>query len=72
MAAGARGAKLDEPTRALFDSRKRQVLQQADLSKKGSIDDYIVPLVESVNSNHNFVTTSSCSGRILIYCEVLN
>ena len=68
--AGAGGVKLEKCTRALFDSRKRQVLEHADLSRKGSIDDYIRPLVGCINSNHNYVTTSSCSGRILIYCEV--
>lgn len=68
--AGAGGVNLEKSTRALFDSRKRQVLEHADLSRKGSIDDYIRPLVGCINSNHNYITTSSCSGRILIYCEV--
>lgn len=67
--AGAGGVNLEKSTRALFDSRKRQVLEHADLSRKGSIDDYIRPLVGCINSNHNYITTSSCSGRILIYCE---
>lgn len=71
MEAGAGGVTVDKSTRALFNSRKQQVLQHADLSRKGSIDDYIQPLVEFINSSHDYVTTSSCSGRILIYCEVL-
>ena len=67
MAAGAGG---DKSTRVLFDARKQQALQQTDLSRKGSIDEYIRPLVECINANHDYVTTSSCSGRILIYSEV--
>ena len=67
MAAGAGG---DKSARVLFDSRKRHALQHTDLSRKGSIDEYIRPLVDSINANHDYVTTSSCSGRILIYCEV--
>ena len=61
---------MGESTKALFASRKQQVLRHVDLSRKGSIDDYIRPLVECINSNRDYVTTSSCSGRILIYCEV--
>jgi len=55
---------------ALFQPRKDQILRHVDLSRKGSIDEYIVSLVECINSNPNYVTTSSCSGRAVIYSEV--
>lgn len=50
----------------LFDQTKQSVLQRADLSLKGSIDEPIRPLVESINENTNYCTTSTCSGRITI------
>ena len=53
-----------------FDVEKRTSLERADLSRKGAIDDAIVPLVEHINSQEMWYTTSSCSGRVTIYCQV--
>lgn len=53
-----------------FDVEKRTSLERADLSRKGAIDDVIVPLVEHINSQEMWYTTSSCSGRITVYCQV--
>ncbi|KAL5466789.1 hypothetical protein EMCRGX_G030938 [Ephydatia muelleri] len=52
-----------------FDVEKRTSLERADLSRKGAIDDAIVPLVEHINSQETWYTTSSCSGRVTIYCQ---
>lgn len=49
-----------------FDRSKEDRLSAADLSRKGSIDGAIVPLVEYINDSFNYFTTSSCSGRIII------
>ena len=40
-----------------------------DASPKGSIDTPIIPLIASINTLPQFVTTSSCSGRISVYLE---
>jgi tRNA wybutosine-synthesizing protein 3 len=40
-------------------------LSEQDKSKKGSIDKKIIPLIEKINAHKDYVTTSSCSGRIL-------
>ncbi|XP_013077723.2 tRNA wybutosine-synthesizing protein 3 homolog [Biomphalaria glabrata] len=50
-----------------FANQKIQRLLRADLSKKGSVDEPIVDLVEFINSLPHYFTTSSCSGRILIF-----
>lgn len=47
-----------------FNKAKMQCLSRSDLSRKGSIDEPIRPLVEQFNSSQNFYTTSTCSGRI--------
>ena len=55
---------------AAFNKQKESCLSQADLSKKGSIDDQIIDLVQYINAHENFFTTSSCSGRISVFSEV--
>ena len=45
-------------------------LSQVDLSKKGSIDEQIMDLVQYINAKDNYFTTSSCSGRISVFSEV--
>jgi tRNA wybutosine-synthesizing protein 3 len=47
-----------------FNHIKKQCLGKADLSRKGSIDEPIRCLVELLNSNQFYYTTSTCSGRI--------
>ena len=55
---------------AAFNKQKESCLSQVDLSKKGSIDDQIIDLVQYINAQENFFTTSSCSGRISVFSEV--
>lgn len=40
-----------------------------DASPKGSLDTPIIPLLTEINTLPQFVTTSSCSGRISVYLE---
>ena len=54
----------------IFARQKEQSLSSADLSRKGSIDSEIVNLVNYINASNRYFTTSSCSGRIIIYEEV--
>ncbi len=50
-----------------FDKRKLDILKKQDKSKKGAIDERIRELVDVINSREDFYTTSSCSGRILLF-----
>ncbi|KAH9512987.1 tRNA methyltransferase tyw3 [Bulinus truncatus] len=50
-----------------FANQKSQSLKRYDLSKKGSIDEAIIELVGFLNRLPQYFTTSSCSGRILIF-----
>ena len=54
-----------------FDVAKRSLLSKLaagiDFSPKGSIDAPVVQLVDFVNELPDFVTTSSCSGRISVF-----
>jgi tRNA wybutosine-synthesizing protein 3 len=43
-----------------------------DKSKKGFIDDEIKALVDAINDHQDYYTTSSCSGRILLYSTTLD
>lgn len=60
-----------------FETRKQAILQQLDLpdgeyhdlSPKGSIDGPIRTLIGEINGLAGLVTTSSCSGRISVFCE---
>ncbi|KAI8934880.1 hypothetical protein NX059_008554 [Plenodomus lindquistii] len=60
-----------------FATRKQAILQQLDapdsqyhdLSPKGSIDAPIRTLIDEINGLAGLVTTSSCSGRISVFCE---
>lgn len=51
---------------AEFSRWKAQSLSKADLSRKGSVDEDAVAVVELLNSREEFFTTSSCAGRILL------
>lgn len=51
---------------AEFGRWKAQSLSKADLSRKGSVDEDAVAVVELLNSREEFFTTSSCAGRILL------
>src|SRR3989338_2309734 len=56
----------------LFNKQKQKYLAdltsgKPDKSKKGFIDAEIKDLVEAINVHPDYYTTSSCSGRILLY-----
>ncbi|XP_046998294.1 tRNA wybutosine-synthesizing protein 3 homolog isoform X1 [Schistocerca americana] len=53
-----------------FQDKKKRILNSTDLSRKGSVDSDIVELVDFINSHNQYVTTSSCSGRLIVFCEV--
>ena len=58
-----------------FDIKKHQIIhkiKQNDKSYKGSIDVQIEHLIDLINNNKDYVTTSSCSGRISLYYESRN
>jgi tRNA wybutosine-synthesizing protein 3 len=50
-----------------FLNEKNNFLKRIDKSRKGNIDKEIISLVDVINSKPNYYTTSSCSGRILLY-----
>lgn len=52
---------------AHFDQQKSTSLSKVDLSKKGSVDEPIQDLVNAINQSSDFFTTSSCSGRALLF-----
>ncbi len=54
----------------LFLQQKRRALASEDLSRKGCVDAPIVDLVDFINSSDRFFTTSSCSGRTIVFEEV--
>ena len=53
-----------------FLTDKARVLDKADLSRKGSVDENIKSLVEFINAQPVYYTTSSCSGRVVVFAEV--
>jgi tRNA wybutosine-synthesizing protein 3 len=55
---------------AEFVRQKSQILDGIDLSRKGCIDEPIKDLLQLINEDSEFVTTSSCSGRVILFCEV--
>ena len=59
---------------AVFDQRKKAILQglqsdEPDLSPKGAPDTQILELLQVINSHNDFVTTSSCSGRAVVFLD---
>jgi tRNA wybutosine-synthesizing protein 3 len=52
-----------------FDQWKHDALSndKEDLSRKHSIDDYIVNLINQINSHEDYYTSSSCSGRTIVF-----
>lgn len=50
-----------------FESWKNQCLNKCDFSKKGSVDSDISHIVSFINSHDQYFTTSSCSGRIILF-----
>jgi len=53
----------------MFGKDKKTTLEKKDNSKKGCVDEEIKSLLDLINSNENFYTTSSCAGRIVLLKE---
>ena len=51
----------------IFEKQKRIATSGVDFSRKGSIDVKIVDLSLFINSEKDYFTTSSCSGRIILF-----
>ena len=51
----------------LFDRQKAEKLRKNDLSRKGSVDAPIVDYLRALNAHPDYVSLSSCSGRIIIF-----
>ncbi len=50
-----------------FDERKKFILKKLEIAlRKGEVDKPIIPLLNLINSLPNYVTTSSCAGRIVL------
>lgn len=59
-------------TKKDFNIQKKKCLDKLykpDKSRKGEVDELIVPLIEYLNSLEGYYTTSSCSGRIYLLTE---
>ena len=55
-----------------FEQHKKHTLEKMnskDKSKKGSVDKHIKKLVDTINTKEDYCTTSSCSGRTLLFKE---
>ncbi|MBR9703233.1 hypothetical protein GOV10_04295, partial [Candidatus Woesearchaeota archaeon] len=55
-----------------FDSDKKRYIEKLgspDNSKKGNVDEAMWPLLNSINANEGYYTTSSCAGRISLIIE---
>ncbi|NTV23513.1 MAG: hypothetical protein HGA85_04020 [Nanoarchaeota archaeon] len=55
-----------------FDHDKKMCLEKLatiDKSRKGDVDEAILPLVKTINSTRDFYTTSSCAGRIQVLTD---
>lgn len=50
-----------------FDNDKKTALAKEDKSKKGSVDERILPLLVIINAHPDYYTTSSCSGRVYLW-----
>lgn len=53
-----------------FQKYKRQFLLKKDKSIKGAKDKGILKVINLINSRENYYTTSSCSGRIVLYEKI--
>jgi tRNA wybutosine-synthesizing protein 3 len=62
--------KMEDKCGLHFQSDKARMLGKVDLSRKGSVDESIRDLVEYINAQDSFYTTSSCSGRVTVFSEV--
>ena len=53
-----------------FEVCKKNALGKLDKSPKGSLDQPIAELVHAINGHPDYVTTSSCSGRVSLFATV--
>lgn len=44
-------------------------LYKPDKSKKGSVDEFLISLIDLINEQDNYYTKSSCSGRISVFTD---
>ena len=66
--AAARGPRPPRPKQQpSFEVCKRNALSKLDKSPKGSLDEPTAPLVHDINRHPDYVTTSSCSGRVALF-----
>ncbi|KAF4135811.1 Met-10+ like-protein [Phytophthora infestans] len=58
----------------MFAQLKRESLRKLqameDKSPKGCIDEPIVDMIKTINAHPDYVTSSSCSGRIAVFCGI--
>lgn len=57
-----------------FDQKKLAILREIlasdlDALPKGTIDSLCIPIIETINSHSDLVTTSLCSGRVSVFLE---
>ncbi len=50
-----------------FRNNKKTFLAKSDKSKKGGIDEKIIPLLDTINALPDYYSTSSCSGRVYLW-----
>lgn len=55
--------------RQFIEEKQRVLCEKIDLSRKGAIDAPVADLVHCLNTADHYYTTSSCSGRILVYTD---
>lgn len=62
----------DEIFEKNFDKIRSQqaYVEEEDASRKSCIDERIISLVNLINENTKYFTTSSCSGRFIAYAQV--
>lgn len=62
-------AKFKSKKNTILDALRKPAADYEDLSPKGQIDVEIRNLIDEINNLPDFVTTSSCAGRIAVYLE---
>ena len=55
-----------------FDEIKLRTVSALDKSPKGSIDEPLLPLLDLLNADQDYVSTSCCSGRIAVYLPAID
>lgn len=50
-----------------FPNEKKMYLFKHDKSKKRDIDERVIPLLKVINTQDDYYTTSSCSGRVYLW-----